>query len=316
MPVFNGEKFLAEAIESILSQTFSDFELLIVDDGSQDASAEIIRLYRDRDDRIRFIQLAENVGAASARNTGIAAAKGEYIAAMDCDDVSLPERLQKQVDFLQANPGIGYLGTGARTVNAELTPYRDFEVPHRHALITINIYFGQRFVHSSTIVRRGFLTAVSGYKPGRRVANDLDLQTRLLSETRIRFANLSEALLLYRKHAHSTSNMRDDKEHLKGDEPRAFLLEYLWNEAPESTLDRFARIRRGMKFSWAERRLARRDLQRLIEALIANNCVDPIDESLLVATMNRLLASTTPRLWQKLCHWYRYRIRRRLPISK
>ena len=118
MPVYNGEKYLAEAIDSILVQTFTDFELLIVDDGSQDNSAEIIRSYVKRDSRIRFFQQEQNEGSANARNRGIANAKGEFIAAMDCDDVSLPERLQKQVDFLESHPEIGALGTRGRGVRS------------------------------------------------------------------------------------------------------------------------------------------------------------------------------------------------------
>ena len=105
MPVYNGEKYLAEAIESILTQTFADFEFVIVDDGSQDGSAAIIRDYAKRDERIRVIRHERNQGVTTARNSGIAASRGEFIAAMDHDDISLPQRLEKQVDFLQSHPG-------------------------------------------------------------------------------------------------------------------------------------------------------------------------------------------------------------------
>ena len=91
---FNGEKYVAEAIDSILVQTFTDFELIIVDDGSQDSSAQIIRAYEKRDERIRFFQLVQNAGRAAACNHAIPLAQGEYLTLMDCDDVSLPERLQ------------------------------------------------------------------------------------------------------------------------------------------------------------------------------------------------------------------------------
>ena len=138
MPVYNGEKYLAEAIDSILVQTFTDFELLIVDDGSQDNSAEIIRSYEKRDSRIRFFQLERNVGSAAARNRGIASASGAYIALMDCDDVSLPKRLQKQVDFLQANPEIGAVGVCGQAVNEDMTKLLyDLNVPERHCDILL-----------------------------------------------------------------------------------------------------------------------------------------------------------------------------------
>ena len=110
LSVYNGEKYLAEAIDSILAQTFSDFELIIVDDGSSDSTASIARAYAQRDSRIRFMQLARNMGLADARNHGIAAARGEFATMMDADDISLPQRLEKQVGFLRANPAIGGRG--------------------------------------------------------------------------------------------------------------------------------------------------------------------------------------------------------------
>ena len=129
MPVFNGEKYLAEAIESILSQTFTDFELLIVDDGSRDCSAAIIRGYEKRDERIRFFQLECNSGTAVARNHAVAASIGTYITYMDCDDVCLPERLQKQVDFLQSNCDIGGVGTHAKAVSENMQHLYDRTPP-------------------------------------------------------------------------------------------------------------------------------------------------------------------------------------------
>ena len=92
MPVFNGERFIGEAIESILSQTFTDFELSIVDDGSEDRSEEIVQAFQERDGRIQFFQLETNMGPATARNCGISASRGEYVTFMDCDDVSLLNR--------------------------------------------------------------------------------------------------------------------------------------------------------------------------------------------------------------------------------
>ena len=201
MPVFNGEKYLAEAIESILDQTFTDFELLIVDDGSQDRSAEIIRAYEKRDDRIRFFQLERNVGMASARNHALDASKGEYIAAMDCDDVSMPVRLQRQVQFLQSNPDVGALGTCFRRVQHDLSLLNDFKAPLQHCLIVLNMFIGGGFIlHSTLIVRREFLSSVAGYEPGRRSVDDLELHSRLLSQTQIRYANLPDVLMLYRRH--------------------------------------------------------------------------------------------------------------------
>ena len=151
MPVFNGEMWLTEAIDSILAQTFTDFELLIVDDGSRDSSAEIIRGYEKRDERIRFFQLECNSGTAVARNHAIAASIGTYITYMDCDDVCLPERLQKQVDFLDSNCDIGVVGTHAKAVSENMQHLYDRTPPERHALILLDQYIGEPFVHASVI---------------------------------------------------------------------------------------------------------------------------------------------------------------------
>src|SRR5580698_9685158 len=102
MPVYNGEKYIKEALESILQQTFIDFEFLIINDGSTDNSVSIIKSFNDN--RIRLIHNEKNSGLVYSLNKGIGLSNGEYIARMDCDDVSIPERLEKQVGFLNSNP--------------------------------------------------------------------------------------------------------------------------------------------------------------------------------------------------------------------
>jgi glycosyltransferase involved in cell wall biosynthesis len=114
MPALNAEKYIAEAIDSILSQTFSDFELIIVNDGSTDATAEILESYRPSDARIR-VYCQENAGGASAMNLGCEVAQGRYIARMDADDISLPQRLAWQVSYLDEHPRVGVCGTWVRT---------------------------------------------------------------------------------------------------------------------------------------------------------------------------------------------------------
>ena len=303
MTVFDGEKYLAEAINSILAQTFTDFELLIVDDGSQDTSAEIIRSYKQRDSRICFFQLERNVGLALARNHCIASATGEYITFMDCDDVSLPERLQKQVDFMQSNPNIGGLGTCARTVSEDLkTTIADFNVPQQHAHIALNMFVGASFVGATVMLRQQFLTTGDGFEPGRRSGVDTELFCRLLCETQIKFANLPENLLLYRRHEQAISF---DQNKRREADCRVQMFERLWDEAPERTIDRFYRLRIGQKLSWADRRAAKRDLLWLIDSMIARNWVEPEDKHLILHEMNRRLEQASPRLWQQFSHWRR-----------
>ena len=102
MKVYNGEAYLKEAINSILNQTYQDFEFIIIDDGSFDRSPDIVRQYTD--ERIRFLQNEQNMGLCATQNKAIQAARGEYIAVMDCDDISYKTRLEKQVAFLDTNP--------------------------------------------------------------------------------------------------------------------------------------------------------------------------------------------------------------------
>ena len=304
MPVFNGERFLTESIESILSQTFTDFEFIIVDDGSEDRSAEIAGSYQDRDERIRLLKLERNAGAADARNHALKYAIGKYVAVMDCDDVSLPQRLQKQVDFLEGNREIGVLGTGAHAVDEELRHLFEFNLPRRHALIVFNLFVGSFVIHPSTMMRRGLLSDVGGYVPSTRSVDDTELWSRLIWRTR--FANLPERLVLYRWHDAQSHRTRDLAEKKQSWVARENLLKRLWGEAPRETLVRFGRMRMDEKLSPLKRRLARRDLARLLDALIGAEIIDQADRSLVEAHIQRRVEGTSPRLWQMFLHWKRH----------
>jgi len=307
MTVYNGEKFLAEAIESVLSQTFADFELLIVDDGSTDGSADKIQAFAGRDKRIRFFQLERNMGMADARNCGIAAAAGEYVAIMDCDDVSMPDRLEKQVAFLRANLDIGGIGAASRVMNHDLTlQLYVFESQQQHALIVLDAFLGYMFMHPTVMLRRKLLTAVGGYEPGRRICDDLELWPRLLRETGTRFASLPDCLLLYRRHEQAKFSQEYDGEHPDERRIKRSLLERLWGEAPETTMDRFHQLSLRKKLGWTQRRAAKRDSLRLFDALIEQGWVEPEDKPLLIAEINRRLEQASPRIWQQFCHWQRH----------
>ena len=304
MPVYNREVFVAEAIESILEQTFTDFEFIIVDDGSRDRSAAIIRDYESRDDRIRFLALEQNSGTAAAKNHGIEVATGQYIAGMDSDDVSLPQRLEKQVNFLRANPHIGVVGTCAPLTNEDLKPFADYRVPERHPHIAYNILLGRPVVGASLLIRRDVLDSVGGYELSRKRGEDIELVSRLICRTR--FANLPEGLYLYRKHnverVHMPTAAQD------WDDLMRRLLCRLWGEAPQASLDRMARVQLRDKLGWSERRLLKRDLKRYIESLTAAKWIEEADRPYLIALMNRQLERSSPRLWQMLCHWRRHHL--------
>lgn len=307
MPVYNGERFLAVAIESILTQTFSDFELIVVDDGSQDSSADIARQFADRDDRIRFIQLERNQGHAVARNRAIEEARGQFIAGMDCDDISLPERLQMQVDFLQSHPEIGALGVGVAIVDEAMVPRIGWNLDERHAMIVFEmIVGGPAIVRGAIMIRRHLILGGDGYNSAFRIGPDFELFLRLVWAKEIKYANLPALLYIYRRSDESQNRESRDYLNVTKETARQQALEQLWGEAPDETLHRFDQVRPWIKLSWRDRRLARRDYIRLIESMIDHRWVDAADRSLLMNEVNRRLESTTPRLWQMSCHWWRH----------
>lgn len=304
MPVFNGEAYLAEAIESILEQTFADFELLVVDDGSRDRSVEIIRAYSKRDDRIRAYQHARNLGMAAARNRGLAAASGKYITGMDCDDVSLPERLRKQVNFLDANPEIGAIGTCAYIVDEDLKRPADYIVPTEHASIVMSFFVGRPFTCATVMMRRKAYELVGLFNDALFYVDDIEIMWRAVAK--VKCANLPDRLLLWRRHAGATGYTLGDRRAAMAGQVRANMLKDLWNEAPDKTMQRFERLRSFEKLGWYERRLAERDMKRVIDALVARSYVDPGDRATLYSYVERRLEGMTPRLWQMFCHWRRH----------
>ena len=311
MPVYNTEKYLAEAIESILAQTFADFELIIVDDASQDGSAAISRSFAERDSRIRVIELAENGGHGAARNVGLAAASGEYFTSQDSDDISLPERFQKQVKLLQARPEVGAVGVYTRLVSEDMQPIYERKPPVRHAEIMLDHFLGflsAPFTHATLMMRRNLLLEVKGFDPSVRISPDCALLTKLLGMAE--FANIAEFLYLYRQHTSQITAERHTERERETMLVRQVRLERIWGDAPAETVARLARVRPWSRLSWRERRAAKRDIIRLIDSMIELRWVEAGDRPQLIAAMNRRLERVSPRLWQKYCHWRRHRFGR------
>jgi len=307
MPVYNTEKYLAEAIDSILAQSFADFELIVVDDGSRDGSAEIIRMYAERDARIRVIQHPENIGEAASRSAALAAAKGAYVTGQDSDDLCLPERLHEQVRHLQSNPQIGAVGVHAHVVSEDLQPIYDRRPPVRNSEIALNHFvgiLGGAFVHASVMLRRRLLLEAGGYDESLRYCVDSDLMTRLLGRTR--FANIPEPLYVYRRRQGQSGARNDPQRHHDMLLVRKRRFERLWGEAPIDSIDRLARIKSWSKLSWRERRAAKRDIIRVIDSMIAAGWVEAGERPHLINAMNRRLERASPRLWQMFCHWRRH----------
>ncbi|MBA7555263.1 Undecaprenyl-phosphate 4-deoxy-4-formamido-L-arabinose transferase [subsurface metagenome] len=145
MPCYNGAQYLREAIESILNQTFHDFEFVIINDGSTDASQEIIDSFND--DRMLVIQ-QKNMGITKSLNKGLEMARGEYIARQDADDISFPDRFEKQVAYLDAHPEVAVLGGAIIRIDEKGNPLNKFVFPQSHEKITKKLYKDNQIVHS------------------------------------------------------------------------------------------------------------------------------------------------------------------------
>ncbi|WP_081733756.1 glycosyltransferase family 2 protein [Methylomonas sp. 11b] len=205
MAVYNTERYLTEAIQSILSQSFTDFELVIVDDGSTDGSPEILRNLAQQDSRIKLItQVNAGIGAATQR--GIVESQGEYIAIMDSDDISLPDRLKLQKQFLDQHPDIDAVGSQWRMLHAD---GRDIGIdthPTDSERISVLMYAFFSLHHPTTMIRRHALEKVGGYSVDRScLVPDYDLFMRM-QLAGCRFANLPEILFIWRLNPASTTH--------------------------------------------------------------------------------------------------------------
>jgi glycosyltransferase involved in cell wall biosynthesis len=206
MSVFNGQSFLAEALESILGQTFRDLEFVVIDDGSIDRTAEILSRYASQDQRMRVYR-HENRGRAESLNVGISLAQGKYIARMDADDVALPNRLQEQVDFMECHPEVGLLGgpielidRGGRVLGTITPPLNDSEI--RSAMLRYNPF------HPTVLIRTTVVLDAGGYRKLLMDADDYDTYLRISERSQL--ASLDEPIQQYRIHPNQVSvrNMR------------------------------------------------------------------------------------------------------------
>jgi glycosyltransferase involved in cell wall biosynthesis len=196
MPVYNGEAFIREAIDSILSQSFSDFEFLIIDDGSTDASVEIIGSYAEP--RIHLVQNGKRLGLVESLNEGFELARGEYVARMDCDDISLPQRLARQVTFLDGHAQVGLCGTWVKTIGEAAGDV--WRYPTDPEIIRCRLLFESVIAHPSVMMRRRlFGKAGLSYNPLYTRAQDYELWVR--SAKTFALANIAPVLLIRRVHS-------------------------------------------------------------------------------------------------------------------
>jgi len=201
MSVYNGARYLAEAIDSILGQTFADFEFIIIDDGSTDATNDILRTYSDA--RICVLHNPKNLGLTRSLNHGLSVAQGEYVARMDADDISLPERLQKQVSFLDAHPMTAMVGSAYYQIDANGSLIGTATLPCDYQDIKEQLLYRCCFCHGATMFRRNAVRQVGNYREEFYAAQDWDLWVRLNEDYQL--ANLPDILYKLRIGTHSIS---------------------------------------------------------------------------------------------------------------
>lgn len=215
MPVYNRKEYVRAAVESVLGQTYGEFEFVIVNDGSTDGAGEILREYAAADERIVLLE-QENQGYTRALNRGLGVARGEYIARMDSDDVCLPERLEMQVKHLDEHPEVAAVGGDGWAVDEDGALLYPMPTEKQHEEIDA-IMAGQRLgslrplIHPAVTMRRSAVESIGGYRPEFEPAEDRDLFLRLAEVGRL--ANVDAVVLHYRVHTASASIGRAERQH-------------------------------------------------------------------------------------------------------
>jgi glycosyltransferase involved in cell wall biosynthesis len=205
LPVYNAESYVAEAIESILNQTYKNFEFIIVNDDSSDRSEEVIFSFSD--ERIRYYRNEANLGLIGTLNKSIGLSSGKYLARMDNDDICLPERLAKQVAFLEAHSEVGVLGTAFYNIDKAGEISSETAFPSQHILLCWSLCFFSPLAHPTVMMRRELVQREGGYKDGIVHCEDYDFWYRLSNKTKL--SNLQDVLFKLRKHEMNSSSLFD-----------------------------------------------------------------------------------------------------------
>lgn len=210
MSVFNGKAHMKEAVDSILNQTFSDFEFIIVDDDSTDGSSEILDKYSKKDERIKIIH-QKNTGLTKALNIGISQAQGEFIARMDDDDVSLPDRFEKELEYLNDHPDVALVSCFAKVINEKGEIVGEHKPPIDHETIKKMSFFSGQICHPAVMFRKKIFDELGGYNEKFRYAQDYELWFRFIGKSAV--ANIPDFLFLWRasKHGISSKNKNEQR---------------------------------------------------------------------------------------------------------
>lgn len=249
----NGSRYLEESLESLAAQRYTELEIVAVDDGSTDATPEILARFASRHGRTKVLRTG-GIGLAGALHRAAAEASGAFFARQDDDDRSDPERIEKQVRFFHAHPEVGAAGTAATRISAEGATLGPYPVPRTRAEISRSLRRGTPFVHGSVMMRREVYEASGGYRAPFQASQDVDLWLRLPAG--VELANLPEPLYAWREHPGGVFSRARDRQLFFAAVARAFAEErrvtgggdsialLAGAESPEAFLERYWRADR------------------------------------------------------------------------
>lgn len=269
MPAYNAEKYIREAIDSILAQTFTDFEFIIIDDGSKDSTAAIVQSYSDS--RIRFYQNERNMGVAATLNRGLDLAQGEYIARMDADDISLPERFEKQVDVLDNNKSIAICGSNAIVFSQE----REYttNLPEESNKIRDNLFISSPFIHPAVMIRKNIMLQ-NGIEYDLRFEGREDYQLWMkFSLLKYEFYNISQPLIRYRQHSNQVTQKIDSDLLKKHTEMKIWYLNLMGIPFTQDEINVLSRVSVGEVLNSSDQISALKDIFVKINMHFGRMCI-------------------------------------------
>lgn len=284
MPVYNGETFLREAIDSVLAQTFTDFVFLIINDGSTDNTEKIILSYNDS--RIQYVRNEENLKLIKTLNKGLSLVTTKYVARMDADDICVPTRLERQIEYMECHPQVGLLGTWCQIIGANEPALIRYE--ENHEQICFKQLYQIQIVHPSCMIRMPVLQTLDNWFDETYLhAEDYELFTRMSHVTRL--ANIPEVLHLYRKHENAVSVLFNKEQ--KQNSHRVIEREFrkLGVDVNDLQIDSFIALNYQ---DYAVIELSSSEMKLLLERMaLANNASNYFDKGFLYEKLSKLWLS-------------------------
>jgi len=258
MPVYNAGKYVKKAIQSILEQTFSDFEFIIINDCSTDESLNIIRSFKDK--RIILLNNPLNLGNYPSRNKGLSLAKGKYICVMDADDTAMPNRFERQYLFMEENPEIGLAGSGFRFLGREQNIYREND----YEKIKVILLRNNCFIHPTLIIRYDYIKKYNlQYNEKYYFAADYDLIVRAARFFHI--TNMPEILLNYRIHDNQITKKSRQKQMEYAEEISIEQLKYIDIDPDEAEVDLYIKLLKGIPINYSQNLVLHKWIAKLLK---------------------------------------------------